>query len=129
MSVESASALPGKRMTMRPVASLIALAVAERFSEVTPVDPPMRTASDPAASIFLAISAAFSGDCLSGSMRAICNVPLSAIISRRFCITVMQSRHISRRPGQWSPRHRYCPSSMLALYKNIASERPEPLSL
>ncbi len=69
-SSDSAFGVPGKWMTGSPEASLMALAVAARFSLVMPVDPPIRTASLPASSMRLAISPAASGSCLSGSMRA-----------------------------------------------------------
>ena len=47
MSADMASPFPGNSMAGRPEASLIAFAVSERFCVVTPVDPPMKTASYP----------------------------------------------------------------------------------
>lgn len=88
-SGDSASAPLGKWITGRPEASRIALAVSVRFSPVTPVEPPMSTASDPASRILRAISPAASELCLSGSMRAMCSVPSSLIISRSLSIMVM----------------------------------------
>lgn len=79
---ESSFGPPGKCMTGSPEAFLMASAVEVMLSPVTPVDPPMRTASVPASLILAAICPATSGVCLSGSMRAIWRVPL-AILSRR----------------------------------------------
>ena len=87
-SAESASALPGKWIVGRPDISLMAFAVSERFWLVTPVDPPMKTASVPASFMRFASSPACAAGCLSGSRRATWSVP-SEILSRRYCLTVI----------------------------------------
>ena len=94
---------PPKWTAGSPEASLMAFAVPERFSAVTPLDPPTKNMSVPASLTVLAISPAFSTDCLLGSMRVACIVPF-LILSSMYCLTIIVN-HVLISVHRWDNRN------------------------